>query len=87
MDRELRNQSIRSVVASSRPVHVPMKLSDIPAHLQSEEMQARKVPGRTLPRGAQWTGHDIPGRGTAAARRLRQIQKKEVDETINPCVK
>jgi len=36
----------------------------------------RKVPGRTLPEGAQWTGLDQPGCG-AAKRRLRQAAKKE----------
>lgn len=34
------------------------------------------VEGRTLPLGMQWCGHDIPGRGKAAARRLRQQEKK-----------
>lgn len=33
------------------------------------------VPGRTLPKGYQWFGFDIPGRGGAAARRLRQQEK------------
>lgn len=36
----------------------------------------RRVEGRTLPKGFQWAGHDIPGRGRAAARRLRQMQKQ-----------
>lgn len=32
-------------------------------------------PGRTLPKGHQWAGHDIPGRGQAARRRLRQLAR------------
>lgn len=32
----------------------------------------RHVPGRTLLRGYQWNGIDVPGRGTAATRRLKQ---------------
>lgn len=32
-----------------------------------------QVPGRTLPSGSQWTGSEIPGRGAAAKRRLKQM--------------
>ena len=31
--------------------------------------------GRTLRIGESWNGHDIPGRGSAAKRRLRQIER------------
>lgn len=45
------------------------------------------VPGRTLPLGKQWIGWDIPGRGQAPARRLRQAAKlaakKEASCTAN----
>lgn len=33
----------------------------------------RQVPGRTLPRGAQWIGADIPGRSGAQRRRRQRI--------------
>jgi hypothetical protein len=44
------------------------------AHLL-KELAARKVPGRTLPRGMQWTGLDLPG-GRACQRRVRQIARQ-----------
>ncbi len=34
-------------------------------------------PGRALPTGHQWLGHDIVGRGSAPARRLRQIARQQ----------
>lgn len=37
-----------------------------------EELKDHRVPGRTLPKGCQWTGQDQPGCG-AAKRRLRQM--------------
>lgn len=40
------------------------------------ENAQHKVPGRTLPRNCQWTGHDQPGCG-AVKRRLRQQAKRE----------
>jgi hypothetical protein len=44
--------------------------------LSEAESSGRVVPGRTLPKGRQWVGHDSPGRGTAPARRLRQIARQ-----------
>lgn len=32
--------------------------------------------GRTLPKGYQWDGRDVPGRGKAAQRRLKQLEKQ-----------
>lgn len=44
--------------------------------------------GRTLPFDKEWCGHDVPGRGQAAARRLRQIAKREHNglNTVTPTV-
>lgn len=49
-------------------------LSQVAHALQTGE-GIERVPGRTLPKGRQWAGHDIPGRGKAAQRRLRQIAR------------
>lgn len=38
-------------------------------------LRDRRVEGRTLPKGFHWSGHDLPGRGAAAARRLKQRAK------------
>jgi hypothetical protein len=40
------------------------------------EFNLNRKPGRTLPNGCDWSGHDIPGRGKAAARRLRQLERR-----------
>lgn len=45
--------------------------------LLESESQGKIVPGRTLPKGYQWNGVDVPGRGSAPARRLRQLAAKE----------
>jgi hypothetical protein len=34
--------------------------------------------GRSLVAGYQWTGQDVPGRGSAVKRRLRQIAKGQI---------
>ena len=41
------------------------------------EESDKKVPGRTLLKGYQWNGIDVPGRGKAAARRLRQMERRK----------
>ncbi len=44
-----------------------------------------QVPGRTLPKGAQWIGHDIPGRGSASKRRLQQMAKGQIPRICSSC--
>lgn len=38
------------------------------------------VPGRTLPKGKQWVGYDLEGRGSAPARRLRQQARQQAKQ-------
>lgn len=40
----------------------------------------RRVPGRTLLKDHSWDGRDVPGRGSAAQRRLRQMAKGQHPE-------
>lgn len=40
----------------------------------------RRVPGRTLLKDHSWDGRDLPGRGNAAQRRLRQMAKGQHPE-------
>lgn len=35
--------------------------------------ESKRVPGRTLLKGHMWDGRDLPGHGSAAKRRLRQM--------------
>lgn len=51
-------------------------LAEISMALLLNDKRLTRVDGRTLPKGFQWSGHDIPGRGNAAKRRLRQMQKR-----------
>jgi len=45
--------------------------------IQEAKTRGRAVPGRSLPKGFQWDGCDVEGRGSAAARRLRQLARKQ----------
>lgn len=45
--------------------------------MHEAEMQGKKVPGRSLPRGYQWNGTDAEGSGSAAKRRLKQAERLE----------
>lgn len=42
---------------------------------QNLKLEDLVVPGRSLPKGMTYIGHDIAGRGKAAGRRLRQIER------------
>ncbi len=51
-------------------------LAEVAMALALNDKRLTRVEGRTLPKDFQWSGHDIPGRGKAAARRLKQLQKQ-----------
>lgn len=51
-------------------------LAEISMALLLKDKRLTFVDGRTLPKGYSWSGHDIPGRGKAAKRRLKQMEKQ-----------
>lgn len=58
-----------------RPEPIFRTLAEIAMALVTDDRRLTRVDGRTLPKGFQWSGHDIPGRGKAATRRLKQLAK------------
>lgn len=70
-------QSHKPVVIPAK-VHPPTRfktLSEVATALSDPTSDLKRVAGRTLPKGFQWNGCDVPGRGKAAQRRLRQMAK------------
>lgn len=62
----------KTLIATKYPT-----MTDVAAMLANPSAAGlRTRPGRTLPEGRQWAGHDVPGRGSAAKRRLRQMAKQ-----------
>lgn len=56
-------------------------LKDVGELLSDPTAPLQRVPGRTLPRGFQWNGAEIEGRGSASTRRLKQQEKLRAKET------
>ncbi len=52
--------------------------------IRDAKSQGAVVPGRSLPKGYQWVGYDVQGRGSAAARRLRQMARQQEKQTPAP---
>lgn len=73
--KQLQEEREAKKAAAIAPPLCPSEAAVLLNQIAQSETDQRKVPGRTLPQGFTWAGHDIPGRGQAAARRLRQLQK------------